>query len=423
MANLFSKDATDEPRDSLGRWATEAGRKAAKKVRQAVTAGAPGIVGAAVSAASFGSAPAEVAEQAGEHIVGAAKYTAAKLSSLPWRRMATKVVKDQGAKRGTDDMAGLTIKKLDALQKMTEAVFDGDTEQLEEITKSFDGLRAAMKTGAEVTMDDLSDILGDVMVEKAVNQVNTPAVVETPDDPIAPILFGLYKSLFEDDGTIKKGVDATSAQGLFNKAYTEGLTVLDQSIEAAVEATAVEFGKADGKKPKVIASPDDDHDGDNDEDCEDMEKLLKGMGVAPAVITRIAKLQATVEALEAKDALQGFQKQAVEIGESEAFGAELLQLHQASPKLAEAITKRLKAKNALLAKSNVWSTEIGAGDGNGGNEVGIAKLNALAHELVSKGEKDAKGKPMTFAKAFAEVCTRHPDIYAEFRAEEERKRR
>ncbi len=323
-------------------------------------------------------------------------------------------------------MAGITLKKLGSIEKSLQAVFADDEDALEDVTKSLAGLKAAIAKGEQVTMADVSDILGDVVIEKAI-ETPASAAVDGPQDPIAPIMEGLFKSIFGDDGQIKKGLTGETALELFNKAYGEALSVLDTGIEAAAEATAIELGHGDkvvfgkAKKPKPgQEDPEDAQDGGADEDCEDMEKLLKSLGVPAAVVKKIGALTSQVETLQAERDIEKFAKQADEIGEGAGFGPELLKLHQLDPKLAASISKRLKSKNEALRKSSVWD-EIGGEGGELAGSTAIAKLNAKATELVSKGEKDAKGNKLTFAKAFTEVCNREPALYNEY-LEESRKR-
>src|SRR5690349_13899693 len=128
-------------------------------------------------------------------------------------------------------MPGITAKRLDALQKTLEAVFVEDPEQLESLTKGLDGLRAAIAKSETVTADDLADILGEVVVEKTAGTPPPAAIADNAQDPLAPIFVGLFKSLFEDDGSIRKGVGDRGAQELFQKAYEKALGELDGAIE------------------------------------------------------------------------------------------------------------------------------------------------------------------------------------------------
>ncbi len=308
-------------------------------------------------------------------------------------------------------MPGISVKRLDQVQKTLEAVFADEPDTLDTVTKGLEGLRAAIAKGDTVTADDLSDILGEVVVEKAVSTAANP--VTLGDDPLSPIFLDLYKSVFEPDGTIKKGLKAETAQETFQKAYEAALGELDGAIEGAVEATAAEIGKA-RKKP---IDPEDTKDGGVDEDCEDMTKLLKSMGVSPAMVGKIAKMQTTIDELQAKDNLQTFTKMAEDAGQGAEFAKTLLALHNADPKLVEPIVKRLKTAAELLKKSDGWSREIGgAASPEGGTS--LEQLNAHARDIVSKGEPDAKGKKMTFAKAFTAVCERHPELYTEYQREQ-----
>lgn len=314
-------------------------------------------------------------------------------------------------------MAGINLKQLNSIQKSLEAVFSEDDDVLQELTKGLDGLRAAVRKGDAVSVDDISDILGEVVIDKA---VEPPASAgEDPADPLAPIFKGLYDQLFDQKGVVKKGVSSETAQELIQKAYGAALGQLDAAIEAAAEAAAIELGQGArvnfGKAKKGKPAPDPADDGE-DEDCEDMEKLLKSLGASPAVVKKIGTLQTQVDQLQTERDLETFGKKAVELGEGEAFGADLLKLHRFDPKLADQIGKRLATKNELLKKSSLWGGEIGGGTRAGESPNAYDQLSAHATEMVQKGQTDDAGKKLTFAKAFTAACTLHPDLYQEYRA-------
>lgn len=323
-------------------------------------------------------------------------------------------------------MPGITLNKLRQIEKSLEAVFEDDEDQLDAIGKSIDGLKAAIKKGESVTMDDVSDILGDVMVEigKGEPAAGTGDGVEAPNDPLAPVMLELFGKLF-DGNQIRKGVTPQNAQELFDKAYTAMLGELDGAIQAAAEATAIElgkgkhvnFGKARRPKPK-----DDEEDPEDCDEDQDMEKLLKGLGVPSRLIKKIGTLQGQVEQLQTERDLEAFSKTAEELGEPASFGAELLKLHKVDPKLADSIKKRLGTKNAALKKSGMWAAEIG-GEGGAGGASAFDQLTAKANEMVEKGSKGSDGKVLTFAKAFTEATHRNPDLYQEYRDEQRRGRR
>jgi hypothetical protein len=330
-------------------------------------------------------------------------------------------------------MAGMTLKKLEQIAKSLEAVFDGDEEQLAAVEASVAGLRAAIEKGETVSVSDVSDILGEIVITKAIDaEVHPEAQVEEPIDPLAPLMRDLFAKIFDAEGKIQKGMDAPTAQALFQKTYTAMLGELDNAIGAAAEATAIELGQGDqvnfGKhapgrslrKPSPGSKPGEDGDAeqDNEDEEQDMEKLLKSLGVAPAIVKKIGALQATVDQLQTERDIALFSKQAEEIGEPASFGAELLRLHTIDPRMAESISKRLQTKNAALRKSAVWGQEIG-GEGSAAGSAS-EKITARANELVEKGTKDAKGQTMTFAKAFTRACEMHPDLYAEYQDERRR---
>ena len=329
-------------------------------------------------------------------------------------------------------MAGITLAKLAQVQKAMEVALDGDTEALAAFGLGMDGLRAAVKKGEMVTSADLSDILGEIVITKAVEQAAQPVQVATdgPQDPMAPILLDLFNKTYGDQ--IAKGADLTKEQDLFNKAWEACVGQLDAAIGAAAEATAIELGKGeqvnfakdwqDGDPKKAKTPGQDDDDDDDDEDSEDMEKILKSLGASPVLINKIGALSAKVEKLETERDLELFIKAATDIGEPASFGAELLRLHNIDPRLADSVKKRLSTKNAALKKGNMWSTELGAAEGTG--SAGAAeRITAAANEAIKKGEKDEKGRVLTFYKAFTQVCARDPELYREYQDEQARAKR
>ncbi len=308
-------------------------------------------------------------------------------------------------------MPGISLKRLDQVQKTLEVVFADEPDQLTAVAKGLDGLRVAVAKGDTVTADELSDILGEVVVEKAVSTAAHPAAT-AGDDPLSPIFVDLYKAVFETDGTIKKGLNPEGAQTAFQKAYETALAQLDGAIEGAVTATVAEIRKAD--KPKDGKDGKNADGEDDDEDCDDMAKLLKSVvGVSPALVTKIAKMQSTIDELTAAKDLLHFTKMAEEAGQGADFAKTLLALHNADPKLVEPVMKRLKAASALLKQNDAWSKEIG-GAGAAEGSSALEQLSAHAREIVQKGEPDAKGKKMTFAKAFTACCERYPELYTEY---------
>lgn len=303
-------------------------------------------------------------------------------------------------------MPGISKEKLETVRKALELGLEDDV--FADVSKGLDGLVAQIEKGETVTAADLSDILGDVIIDKAVTPVRS-VEEDVPQDPFAPIFKGLYEQVFEADGTIKKGLKAETAQELLQKAYEACLNELDGAIEGAVEATAAEFGKA-SKKPPVKT------EGDGDGDMDDMEKLLKSAGVSPALIRKVGTLQNEVNSLKADRDLQRFTKMAEEMGEGAAFGKTLMALSDTDPEAFKEITKRLTAKNALLKQNKVWAAEVGEGGTSAEGATAVQQLTAHAEEL-RKTMKRADGKAVSFAKAFTQACNDHPDIYAEYQKE------
>ncbi|MDE2096234.1 MAG: hypothetical protein KGL39_03245 [Patescibacteria group bacterium] len=323
----------------------------------------------------------------------------------------------------------LSAERLDEIKKALLTSVEGDPEAVAEVNKSFAGLEAAVAGGEAITADDLSDIIGDVVVSKE-NQPAAPA--PEPMDPLAPLFVELHKALVGDDGLVRKGIDRAAVEKAIQATYEKALGMLDQAIEGAVEATvdqigdpSVAFGKAKEKQQHdevgrdKAGDGDGDGDGEGDDDMDKMLKALQGAGVPASLIRKMADQHSRIEQLEAERDLAKFTKMAEEIGEGRNFATTLMKLHQDAPEAAAEIVKRLRTKNEALRKSAVWSGEIG---GDGGEVTGsaIEQLNGHARELVQKGEKDARGRPMTFAKAFTEVCTRYPELYAQYQQENRR---
>jgi hypothetical protein len=315
----------------------------------------------------------------------------------------------------------LTPKKLDKIEKSLEALMAGDPEEFAAVKKTLAGVRLAMEAGETFSKAELNELLGGAEVEVTqVEDVTKGDDISEEDHPMGPIMLDLFKSLFADDGTIRKGVTMQTAQQAFEKAYQASADVFDVAINAAVEATAIELGATQpatigkGKKKPVTGE---------DEDCEDMEKaftkLLKGSPAGLSLLKKMADLETTVQTLQSERDTTVFAKQAADIGEPAAFGADLAKLHKLDPELAKVIQKKLGVKNELIAKSAAWGQELGSAGGNGG-EGGTAyeQLNSAAREKVSKSD----GK-LTLAKAFTMICGEQPELYQRYQDEQRAARR
>src|SRR5260370_1025276 len=98
-------------------------------------------------------------------------------------------------------MPGISKKRLEQVRKALELTMD--EADFEMVTKGLDGVEAAIEKGEAVTAADLADILGEVIVEKAVTP--EPEVDdEIPTDPIAQIIKSLFETVHEANGAIRK---------------------------------------------------------------------------------------------------------------------------------------------------------------------------------------------------------------------------
>lgn len=306
----------------------------------------------------------------------------------------------------------LTIKKLDKIEKSLAGALDADT--FAEVQKQIAGVREAMNQGEIFTKSDLNEILGGE-VEVTEMPVGESAPVASEDThPLQPFMIELFKALVDKTGTVRKGVNPTRMQELFEETYQKMAADYDDAIDAAVEATAIELGNGPrltfGKtKPAAVV---DNGDGT-------MAGLLKGVKGGDVIMKALTDLTAEVKLLKGERDQAVFTKQATDIGEGKGFASDLQKLHALDPALAASISKRLGAKNTLLQKSQVWGAELGDGSGLGDGTSAIEKLNAAAKELVSKS---TDGK-MTFQKAFTTVCGSNPDLYNEYQDEQQRRAR
>lgn len=306
----------------------------------------------------------------------------------------------------------LTAKKLDKMEKSFETIMSGAPEEFAEIKKTFDSVRAAMAEGDVFTKSDLNALLSgaDVEVDETIPVAKAGGTVEDEPHPVAPIMMELYKGLF-DNGQIKKGLDAGTAQSLFEKAYQDVADMFDVGVNAAVEATAIEFG---GTQPVAKKKPKPDC-----EDEDDMEKMLKGSPLGVAILKTLTTLGEKVSQLSSERDNAVFTKKAQEVGEPASMATAFAKLHALDPELADTITKALGRKNELLRKSSVWGEEIGAG---GGGEAGGGagdQINAKARDMVSK----AAPGTLTFQKAYVQVCQTEPQLYAQCQEEQRQARR
>jgi|HubBroStandDraft_4_1064222.scaffolds.fasta_scaffold39288_3 hypothetical protein len=303
----------------------------------------------------------------------------------------------------------LTIKKLDKIEKSLEGALDAET--FEAVSKQIAGVREAINAGETFSKADLNEILGGEVEVTEVPVAKT--ATETEDShPLQPFMIELFKALVDETGTIRKGVNPTRMQELFEATYQKMAADYDGAIDAAVEATAIELGKGQrlqfGKsRPAPVV----------DEGNQTMSQLLKGVKGGDVILKTLSDLTAEVKLLKGERDTAVFTKQAEEIGEGAGFATDLQKLHALDPALATSISKRLGAKNAVLAKSAVWGAELGDGGGQGDGTTAIEKLNAEAREIT----KSSGGK-VSFYKAFAQVCETNPDLYAEYQDEQRRRR-
>lgn len=315
----------------------------------------------------------------------------------------------------------LTLKKLDKIGKSLQGIFAGDPEQLAEIEKTLAGVRAAMELGETFTKSDLNDILGG---DVEVTQIGKQGGEESGEDmehPLQAPMLDLFGKIFNEDGTIRKGVTAQSAQSLFEETYQKMANEFDGAIDATVEAATIElgkgnrvqFGKRVGKGKGPVTGADNDGDSDDDAGHEDMDKMLKGSVAGRVLLKKMADLSSEVSLLRSERDTAVFTKQAAEIGEPAGFAVDLAKLHAIDPKLADSIKKRLGAKNQLLQKAQVWGAELGeGGEGGDAGDSAMAQMTTMAKEKASKSNGT-----LTFAKAFSQVCTEQPELYAKHREE------
>jgi hypothetical protein len=256
-------------------------------------------------------------------------------------------------------MASLTSKQLTAIEKSMAAIID-DPAKADEIKKTFSEFRKALGDGETVTGDDVDAAL-EVLLEKSSGDADGG---EMPDDPFAPIFDGLFKQFAPI--AKKAGLSEAKLQDMVRKAYDKSLGELDNVISATTEAVAIElgagdrvnFGKAKGKRNEDPAEDPDGDGGDDTREDEDMEKILKRVGVPAALAKRIGGMQAELAVLTHDKAMSLFEKRASNCGEP-GMAPDLLAIHEVDPELCARIEKTLKAKNEVLRKSAGWSSEIG----------------------------------------------------------------
>ncbi len=309
----------------------------------------------------------------------------------------------------------LTTDQLIAIEKAMQGIVD-DPDKAADIKETFGEFRKALGEGTRVTADDI-DLAMDVLLEKGADPDAGGGYSDLPEDPMAPIFDGLYRQLAPI--AKKGGLSDRTLQELFHKAYGESLGELDAVIAATTEAVAVElgagdqvdFGKAKGKQAEDKTGHSDE--GGEEED-EDMEKILKKLGIPTTIAKRIGSLQAEVAALTHDKAIGIFQKRATAAGEP-GMASDLLAIHEVDPELCARIEKVLKTKNAVLQKNANWAREIGDGDGAPaeGASGPLNQLEGIAREMIAKGLK-VNGRTASFAKAFSLACEQNPELYTEY---------
>jgi hypothetical protein len=312
-------------------------------------------------------------------------------------------------------MPSLTKKQLDAIEKSMVAIID-DPAKAEEIKDTFGEFRKALGEGTPVTADDVDASLEVLLqpIDKR-NGASGGGTETLPDDPMAPIFDQLFRQIAPL--AKKAGVSSQTLQAMFHKAYGDALGEVDNVISTTMEATAVELGAGDRVQFGKTRHQTDDTAGSTGtgEGEDDMEKVLKKLGVPAAISKRIGTLQAEVAALTHDKAIGLFEKRAAACGEP-GLATDLLAIHEIDPELCARVEKLLKGKNEVLRKNTTWSRELGDDSSTQaeGSTGALSQLQGIAREMIAKGLKSANGRPASFQKAFVTACEQNPELYTEY---------
>lgn len=260
----------------------------------------------------------------------------------------------------------------------------------------------------DAQLAEISKALPDLKLGDAVEDVTK---TNEPVDPVADVMLGLFNAVQTIGKSAVDNKDQLVADA-FDKAFVELDKARTDDAELAYAAGTATVAKAapickddmkGGKKP----DPEDNtEDGDEDE----MSKVLKGLpSQAAEVFASITKanteMATRIAKMESENEDRVLKAQADAIGEGSSFVDLLKTL---DPKAREAVIAMAKSKNAQIKKGGLFQ-EVGQGSPAGSSSA-LDQINAKAGEIVK-----ASGGKVTLAKAFGQVCSSEPDLYAEYK--------
>jgi hypothetical protein len=267
-----------------------------------------------------------------------------------------------------------------------------------------DAIRKALKDHGFEVEDGKLDFAA---LAKSLGDEGGEGTAGNEPDPVQDFMKGLYSSV----ATIVKAKDGDKEallQETFQKAF-ESLGSICEEIGEFGFAAGHDVGLKKAKKQPAGEGADPE-DNEDPADEEDMAKFLKSVSpkIGAYVTTlekSVAKSNERLAVLEGERDTAVFAKRAKEVGEGDAFAATLRKVAKVDPKLADEMLGFAKAKNDAIRKGGLFS-EHGGDNGAESGASAADQLAAKATEIM----KASSGK-VTYAKAFTEACSAHPDIY------------
>lgn len=199
---------------------------------------------------------------------------------------------------------------------------------------------------------------------------------------------------------VKKALEAATAE----------IASLKDQIAKSFSADEAEFmAKMDGDaKDKFKGMSPEERKAAMEKECGKMTKRDDLPEDIRKALNEAEDLKKRLGALEAEREFETFKKRASDCGLASDAAKHLQVIAKVSPEALDFVEKLAKAVHEVEKRSPLFK-EVGSDNGADASTAN-AQLVAKAHEIVNT-------EKVSFAKAFTEACTRHPDLYKAYNAE------
>lgn len=253
---------------------------------------------------------------------------------------------------------------------------------------------AALKATFDQFREHMAGMVPEAM-EKAISAtiakaLNAGSASETPTDTKG-------NPMSED---VTKALEAANAK----------IADLEATISKSFSADEAEFmAKMDGEaKDKFKGMSPEERKAAMEKECGKMTKRDDLPEDIRKALNEAEDLKKRLGALEAEREFETFKKRASDCGLASDAAKHLQVIAKASPEALDFVEKLAKAVHEVEKRSPLFK-EVGSDNGADASTAN-AQLVAKAHEIVAS-------EKVSFAKAFTEACTRHPDLYKAYNAE------